>query len=595
MRKASKILTLILIVVFLCGIFSGCAMFTRNVYKYRNLTAIEVGDETITVGKILDSFNNYYNSYGSYASAESLLEMAVSSLYTQAMKVDNYVKTASASEIYSHTLSDFCHNAKYLTEKEMQFCIMYVKYITFQSFDGSVINQLSSKRELKDVEAEDTSRDFTELDEILGSTYAESNYNQNFVSEDLDEYIEKYYNGVEFKYDASVNEYVYKNAEQAQTVLKEINDRIEKEEDKVSFAEYQSAQEKVVKQYERSIQNTYKIDLSEFLTNQISDMVASSIAAKYNYKVYSVLETAKLNETLGTLKENYAMAKEAQKEGFALNKNFESFIEGLSSTSYIYDVPQEYQGKYIYVKNILIPFTANQTAILSNVASALGGDTTNAAYVALRNEYASQIIAENFVSGETDGEVFALDPDSKLIIKTDGALGEYFNADGTVNAIDGKTVNETIIELMETYNTDTAQHTAQYDYVVRVGDVPKGYTHKWVTEFVDAANEAWQNGVDSYALAVSEYGAHIVYYSGNVTAQEFKFEQSTYLDPASPEYRLFKTYYSEQSSILLEKAQDALKKEYVDNGSITATKWFDTFLKDNGLTFDLSESLKDED
>ena len=59
MKKASKILTLILVVVLLCGMFTGCAMFGRDALKYRDITAITVGNVVITVGKLLDTFNNY--------------------------------------------------------------------------------------------------------------------------------------------------------------------------------------------------------------------------------------------------------------------------------------------------------------------------------------------------------------------------------------------------------------------------------------------------------------------------------------------------------------------------------------------------------
>ena len=152
MKKASKILTLILVVVLLCGMFTGCAMFGRDALKYRDMTAITVGNEVITVGKVLDTFNNYYNNYYSYISAgyitlDQVVDMAVTSLYTQAMKVDSYVKTATAE---THSYANFCHNAQYLTEKEITFVIKYVKYLTFQTFDNSVIDQLKATREIKD-------------------------------------------------------------------------------------------------------------------------------------------------------------------------------------------------------------------------------------------------------------------------------------------------------------------------------------------------------------------------------------------------------------------------------------------------------------
>ena len=87
-----------------------------------------------------------------------------------------------------------------------------------------------------------------------------------------------------------------------------------------------------------------------------------------------------------------------------------------------------------------------------------------------------------------------------------------------------------MIELMKQYNTDTAQHSKVYDYVVRVGEVPDSYTSSWVQEFVDAANVAYDLATAAgatggyYGVAVSTYGVHIVYYSAKVEAQTFDFE-----------------------------------------------------------------------
>ena len=148
---------------------------------------------------------------------------------------------------------------------------------------------------------------------------------------------------------------------------------------------------------------------------------------------------------------------------------------------------------------------------------------------------------------------------------------------------------------MKQFNTDTAQHTAQYDYVVRMGDVPASYTAKWVTEFVDAAKVAYENGVGSYALAVSTYGVHIVYYSGDVVTQDIEFTADSIKDASSPEYRLFKAYFTEQSSLLLQDNLKALQKSYLDDGKITTKKNFNRFLKDNNFEFDLIKYLTDED
>lgn len=363
-----------------------------------------------------------------------------------------------------------------------------------------------------------------------GNEYSVYNYRQRIFSKESTEYFDKFYKGVTINLDTNVDEYIYADANAAASRLKNLNGRLEDDDAEITFEEYKAAQERVVKQFQRSIKTTYSVELAEFMKNQIADVVSSTIASKYDYTVNKVIDTDNLGKTLETLKSNLDILTAAQTTGFTLNDSFVEFIQGLSSSSYIYNVPGDYD--YIFVKNILVPFTAQQQAILSNLSNDLGGDTTNETYLKLRNQYAAAIIADDFNSEKNDdGEyakvnnLFKLD-NGKLMVNPEGELGKVFLADGSVNKGEYATTDEVVIANMKRFNTDTAQHTAQYDYVVRVGDIPADYTHPWVTEFVDAANEAYEMGTGTYSLAVSTYGVHIVYYSAKVTAQTFNFEQN---------------------------------------------------------------------
>ena len=599
MKKASKILTLILVFVLVAGVFSGCAMFTRNVERYRGLVAVTVGDEDITVGKILDTFNNYYNTYYAYLgqgiTVDYLLQMTMSSLVSQYMKIDSYVKSnADKNTDISPDLIDYCHNAKYLTQEEMEYVIRYVKYLTFQTFDNSVINQLSANRTIGDEEQPDTSRDFTELDDLEGYNYSEYYYRNRVFSEDADEYFEKNYDGVTIALNSNVDEYINASDTVLNAILVKLNDRLDEDDEKITLDELKTARESVVKQYRRNVQTTYSISFEQFMINQAADMVASIIVAKYDYSVNKVIDGENLNATLDTLKNNLKLNTDSQEAGFALNDNFVSFIEGLSSSSYIYTVPENYAGQYIYVKNILIPFTDHQKTTLSNLAKQLGGDTKNAKYIEKQNKFAAEVIAEDFTDKDDEGE------NKKFynVFKLDETTGELmFNPEGELSAFNGDAMDaDTFIEYMKRFNTDTAQHTAQYDYVVRVGDnLPADYTAKWVTEFVDAANVAWKAGVGHYALAISTYGVHIVYYTADVVAQDIDFTAQSILETFKPEYRLFKEYFSSQSSLLLSNNVEEMQKKYLDEDLIKVNKYFNTFLKDNGFKFDLIEFLTDED
>lgn len=634
MKKISRMLTLILIAVLVLGVFSGCGVFDRNTEKYRSQTLMTVGNETITVGKFIDTFNNYYNTYSAYIqagyyTADNVVELTASSLISQYMKVDAY-KTQVGKAPYKHTWSDadlVFENEGYMTTEEMDYAIKYVKYVLLTTLDSLVESYIKVDYDLKDEEQEDTSRDFVEYDSLQGyDTYSDYLYGQNFVNEDMDEYLEKYYKDVALTTDnISVDkEYVYQNADTAKARLDALNARLEEDETPITFDQYKAWQEKALTQYKKNVKSAYGYDLDQLIINQVEDYILSVIVAKYNYNVYAEIDkTENMQASVQELNNLYNSLKEHQAAGFDVNNNFVTFIEGLTDTSFIYTIPDAYKDSYIYVKNILIPFNDEQTTTLSNLEKQ-GISTDDPLYIEKRNEYASAILAEDFLTVK-DGDkeendklaVFSTDASGNIIIKSDGALGSYFGSNGEVIAMNKDDVtlskNDTIIELMKRFNTDVAQHSTIYDYVVRIGETPDNYTAKWVQEFVDAANQAYnlaqsggsgdtENNANggTYALAVSSYGVHIVYYAGKVVAQEMDFSNIDINDleyATSPEYRMFKNYFEKKASQLTETDTDALQKAYYPT-KIVATGKLDEFLSENGLTFDLKDFLdlsEDED
>lgn len=607
MKKASKVLGLLLVAVMVLGIFTGCGLFTKKTDEYRATAAIQVGEETITIGKLIDTFNNNYNSYYSYiaqgyVTVDYVLEMTVSSLYSQYMKLDAY-KTASGVQTYTHANSFGLKNAEYVTDEELSYVVSYIKYLLFTTLDEMVQSYMEIDGiVLNDEEAEDTSRDFVEFDDLGGSqTYSDYTYAQNLKNEDKDEYVSKYYPTALSGDNMSIEGYVYATEAAAQAMLDNLNERVDDEDTQITFAQLQEWQKLALAQYKQNVLRTYKYNVDALVARQAEDMIVSLIVAKYNHKVYSAIDTTNLAETKTELNKIYQELKANQAAKFQVNNDFVSFIEGLTDTSYILNVPANYN--YIFVKNILIPFTEEQKVLLTNLEKQLGS-TEDSRYVAKRNEFASQVIADDFLSEkDEDGNyakvenLFKMDGD-KVVVNDAGALGAYLKADGTVTAMDGKTQDETIVELMKQYNTDVGQHSTVYDYVVRVhaDDIP-GYTAKWVPEFVDAANEAYDlagaNEGGTYAIAISTYGVHIVYYSAKVRAQELDFDANIFKTD-SVEYRMFKNYFNTQSSLLTEEDAETLKNTYYA-GKITKLSGFDKFLKDNNFEFDFEKSISLED
>lgn len=609
MKKAIKLITFILVVVMMFSVLSGCAMFGRNTEKYRSTAIAQIGDQTITVGEMLDAFNTQYNNYyyyiaQGYFTAEQVFELAADSLYSQTIKVDAYVQAHPTS-----ANSDY-KNGQYLTETELAFVVRYVKYLMFSNFDTQVENYLAQDFDFAEADSddEDTSRDFPEYDNLGGVAYSKYVYDQNFVNEDMDEYMSDYYSFInlnDFAKDSKLDAYVFTKEADAQSTLDSYNDRIDEEDTtKVTFDQLVATQNKVIRLYQESIKSSYGYDLENFVKGQIESMIKSIIVAKYNYELYSAIDGANATETKNALTANVNGLAANQGADYILNGSFDSTITGLTDSSYLYAVDSAEASKYIFVKNILIPFSTAQKQYLTNLAQTLGGTDTDA-YIEARTELAKEIVADDYTSDkDEDGnytvqvkDLFDVDTDGKLVIKTGSALETYFNADGSVNAMDDKSKTETIIELMKMYNTDTAQHSATFDYVVRVAD-DDNYSQPWVTEFVDAAKEAKGYGVNSYALCVSTYGVHIVYYSADVTAQDFDFDKvvgTDDVDTTGPAYKLFKSYFETESNTIVSKDLETLKETYETNGRVVELPEFAKFIKNNGLDYSFEDMICTQD
>ena len=610
MRRVSKILTLILVVVFLFGIFAGCDLIGKDVGKYRNATAFTVGKQNITVGKVLDTFNSYYSqyyymiAYGGWA-LEDVFDLSVQSLYTQYMKVEAYTGN-SANKVSPAPKNDgnFA-NAEFLTQDQLDYIVSYVKYLFFTSFDSSVLEKIEAKYDLKAEETKDTSRDFYEYDDLKGATkYADYYLNQNFTDEDMDEYVEKYFEegttlAAQKLTEEDLKELYLKTATKK---VDELNARLDKDEEddatEITVEEYQDYQKAVVSQYKTSVKNNYGADFDVFLKTQVEDMIVSAIVNLYNYQVYKNIEGDSQSETIKRLKENYETLVDAQKAKFAIEDSYEKFIESLSGSSFIYDVPEGREHDYVFVKNILIPFNSAQTAKLTSLKADIG-TADDARYTNLRNKLAAEIVADDFNTekdddgkyGKLEAKPFVLDEEGNVVINPEcPELYDYLQ-DG---AVIGEDKDQVIHDLMARFNTDVAQHSSLYSYVVRVGDVPKSYKHQWVQEFVDATNDAMEKGgAGHYGIGVSDYGVHIVYVEGYVTPDEVNFEGANYLDTTTTEYRLFKNFFETRSQKLISEDIDKLIEQYKDQ--VKPSKIFAKFLKENGLVYDLIAKLSDED
>ncbi len=598
MKKFTKILALAIVAVMLVTMLTGCALFGKNTAKYRALPILNVGNEEITLGRVVDLFNTYYSNYYQYIeygyyTYEDILDMTLDAIYSTYMKVDAY-KTATDVVTYTAAENSYVgvyQEAEYLSQQEVEILVKSVKYSLFAGLDTYVENFINI--EVGDIHEshEDTSRDFVEYEEMLASTYAEHVFLSNLQDKEADEYFEKF--PLETMLEATVEDYQLEVGS-AQARVEDINERLaeyvedhgEEDDEIPSITEEQLVgyQERALRQYKKSVDANYGFTVEELFVYQVESYIDSVIAMKYDLKISSTIETDPTfaDEIKNTFESNAA----ADATAYALNPaSFESFISALTNTSVIYNVPAQYASSYIFVKNLLIPFSEEQSQILANYA-AICGDTTSDAYVAFREQLAASIVATDFNNDEAEVEgLFAYENGE---LKLAGSLAQALPQGGTVT-------NQEFMDLMAQYNTDTASHANVYDYVVRVGYTPSSFTHSWVQEFVDAANEAYEAGEGSYAVCVSEYGVHIVMYSGNVEAASF--DASKVYDTSSIEYQVMKQAYTDKLSFLQTNDTKELNKvyKYAEDRKIQTTSNFKQLLKILDMDYDFEAAMVDPD
>ena len=609
MKKFSKIIALTVVAIMLVTMLTGCALFGKNTAKYRALPILNVGNEEITLGRVVDLFNTYYSNnyqyiqYGYYTYAD-ILDMTLDAIYATYMKVDAY-KTATDSKTYTTAENKYVgkfDDANYLTEEETEIMLASVKYSFYAGLDSYVQNYVSVEVGEYHDSHEEASRDFVEFDDMKGcTTYAQMVYLTNLEDKEADEYFEKFamYNATsEFK----ASDYVL-TVGTAQARVDDINEKLaeyvedhgEEGDEVPSITEEQfvTYQERALKQYTKAIDKNYGLTVEELFKYQVESYIDSVIAMKYDLKISSTIESAATFKA--EIESTFNSNKKAVEESYAVSPaKFESFISALTNDSTIYSVPESYANSYIFVKNLLIPFDEKQTAILNNYA-ALCGSKTSDEYIAFRTQLAAKTVAKDFTNDEAEVEgLFALDGGNLVLA---GELATALPQGGTLT-------NQAFVELMKKYNTDTASHANMYDYVVRVGHIPSSYTHPWVSEFVDAAKAAKEGGIGSYAVAVSDYGVHVVMYSGDIEPATYNeanlyttVDGVTTYNTASVEYKVMKQAYADKLAFAQRKDLEGLEDvyKYNEDRKIKTTKFFNELLEILEIDFDFEATMKKAD
>ena len=253
-------------------------------------------------------------------------------------------------------------------------------------------------------------------------------------------------------------------------------------------------------------------------------------------------------------------------------------MTSLSDTSFIYTVPEQYQNEYAFVKNLLISFTDEQKAVLEYYGNVYG--ESSAAYLAKRNELATQIKATDFQSEKDDeGEYAKLE---NIFTIEDGKV--VFADSALKTALEAVSGPNDFAALIDRYNEDPGAQGSTYDYVIKVKEPdPAGTKDSWVAEFSAASREAIAEGQGSYKIAVTDYGVHIVYFTDFVKAESFDFANERYTQ-GTPAYRFFKTYYDAVKATVYNDIMQASYDSYFDQNKISVeNKNIKSILKQLGV------------
>lgn len=590
-KKIFRIISLTVAVVMTVSLLVGCALFPTNEERYREQTAITVGNETINVAAFQDFYTNTMsqyisNGYDIQTIWDSLGEqLLLNYIVLNEIKSDvNWVKSAQDSA-YADLVS--AHPAaEYLRYPgDMELLLKNVRQSLYESLDDLTETELSNKYELEEA-GEETERTLNILEPV--SSLAAADFNEDV--EEVDKYLGKF-RACELSLTSIVENYVFDlktDIDKINEILEGINERIVQDDGveegdegykTVSASEYVAAQKVALTSMARTVKDNYfGWTMEEFLDYQLDGAVMSRLAQEYAERYYTDIEDlikTRLSEKLTNLK--------AEKEAYykLYPSMFTSDVTALDNDTFLYYVPEEYNEKYLFVKNLLIQFSDEQTAKLAYYEQ-FGKDSKE--YIEYRNKLATELVMKDYENDENEIE---------NVFKLDGAGNVVLNDSVLKTALDGlatmtvKERTDAFIKLIDKYNQDPGMQGSAHDYVLRIEEADvAGTADSWVAEFAAAGREAYnKDGFGSWRIAVTDFGVHIVYVSSFVEAETFDFQDDEQLyTPGTSTYRFFRAYYDEVKDELYDHMFEELYESYFEDGKITVNeKVMKKLLKEYGF------------
>ncbi len=226
-----------------------------------------------------------------------------------------------------------------------------------------------------------------------------------------------------------------------------------------------------------------------------------------NYYNKNILKSdTALDATLDAIYEEFKNKYNEQKQRYSNSAYIESYRTTMlnsSRTEAVYYHPSETDGEFFTVTHLLLKFSDETQSKLDEAKKlAENGGGTYENYAELLNSSYSQI------------KLQAINPE------TGKPEGKYVYPADVISEVEASTSNgkidlETFRKIQFKYQGDTAVYSSTYDYVIPT-DPTKD---TMVKSFADTSRELRKSGVVGKVsgLIKSEYGYHIIVYTGEVT------------------------------------------------------------------------------
>lgn len=561
MKRTKRIICLILTTLFLIVTLAGCVLFPVNSQRYRNQTAIIVGDTVVTLGEVIEYFNANALQYLQQGyGAQEVWDYLFPQLLTKSMVIDEYKKATTS--LNTSDLAKKYENGEYVSDEAIRFYQKSVQSDLFATLEEMTLEELTGDGFVFNAEDEDRVK-------RLNKGWLTSLASEDFEKDEngVDEYLLKFQaqNSLE-SYD-----YIYKNEQDPRLIkaVEKLNKRIptvdmetidKKNPPKtvLTVKEYVAAQKAALKSLTRTIKNNYEMSIAEFAVNQIEENIKQEIVQLYSVKIYQQVENMADMDKL--LQEKLENLTEQQNIKYALDpRSFVTFINSLSSQTgddqFILAMPDEYKGEFFYVKNLVVEFSAEQKTQLERYRNMYGTGTAD--YIRARANMVKDIKLVDYSNEKAE---------------TSNVFSATSSGVVTSTAFDQLMAKEDFVSLTFKYTTDIATLNSKYDYVINrtPADKTNPSDEQFVPEFTTAARTV-QNG--GYTYCITDYGIHVIQYAGEVTTQTFNWSQKYYYgtDAGSLDYRFFRNFFDSVKTARLGEHTEELYTTFKNNEKIKIT------------------------